>query len=150
MREHLPDERDSVTKKFEIHGLDEKGRPMKYTGYLIVGLYPDGRPGELFVRFAKIGGRQGALMDAWATVLSIALQSGVSLKTLTSKFSWGRFEPAGLTNDKNIPICTSPLDYICKWLNRRFDVDVDGEDKPAIGDLVALGEERNSEQQESA
>lgn len=138
-REHLPDDRESVTKKLEIHGLDEKGRPMKYTGYLTVGLYEDGRPGELFVRFAKIGGRQGALIDAWATVVSIALQSGVPLKCLTSKFSWGRFEPAGMTNDPDIRICTSPLDYICKWLNLKFGVDVNGEDKPAIGDLAAMG-----------
>lgn len=119
-RKRLPDERKSITKKFEIYGLDRQGEPRTYTGYLTVGLYEDGRPGELFVRFAKIGGREGRLLDAWATLLSIALQSNIPLDTIIEKFSWIRFEPSGLTNDTEIRMCSSPLDYMVKWLDLKF------------------------------
>lgn len=119
-RRRLPDTRSSITRKFTIDGLDERGRPRTYKGYIRVGLYEDGSPGEIFVSFAKLGGREGRLVDAWATVVSIALQSGVPLSTITEKFSWTRFEPAGMTNDPAIRFCKSPLDYISRWLNEKF------------------------------
>lgn len=111
LRHRLPDERASITHRFEIGGT---------SGHLIVGLYPDGRPGEIFVNFAKAGQRQRVLLDAWATMVSIGLQSGITVETIVAKFKAWKCEPAGLTRSENIPICLGPLDYICKWLEWRF------------------------------
>lgn len=120
-RQRLPDERGSITHKFTIDNRE---------GYLTVGLYEDGRPGELFIKFAKTGGREGSLLDAWATMVSIALQSGVDVETVTSKFRGWRFEPAGLTSHPEIRMALSPLDYIARWLKIRF-VDEPEVDEPA-------------------
>jgi len=113
-RRRLPDERASLTHKFSIAGED---------GYLTVGLYDDGSPGEVFIRFAKTGGREGALLDAWATMVSIALQSGIPLETITTKFRGWRFEPQGLTSNGDIPMVASPLDYVARWLAARYGED---------------------------
>lgn len=128
-RRRLPDERQSITHKFTILGLSNKGTPRKYTGYLTVGLYDDGTPGEIFVRFAKLGGREGCLLDAWCTMVSIALQSGVPLENLMTKFRGWQFEPQGLLERGVVRQCTSPLDYICQWLVLKFC----GEAKDAAG-----------------
>jgi ribonucleoside-diphosphate reductase alpha chain len=118
VRRRLEDERESVTHKFTIAG---------QAGYLIVGLYPDGQPGELFIRMAKEGSTLGVLLDQWAMVVSIGLQTGVPLRTFTEKCRGVRFEPAGLTGNPDIPMAGSPIDYIARWLGRRF-VEEDGRD----------------------
>jgi ribonucleoside-diphosphate reductase alpha chain len=112
-REFLPDERRSITHKFRVG--DQKG-------YLTVGLYPDGRPGELFVKINKEGSMVSGLMDAVAKVASIALQFGVPLADLAPKMRNTRFEPYGPTGNPEIPWATSVVDYVFHWLERKFGV----------------------------
>ena len=111
VRERLPDERQAITHKFSIQG---------HEGYLTVGLYEDGRPGEIFVVMAKQGSTISGLMDAFATATSIAMQYGVPLATLCDKFAHTRFEPQGFTRNKEIPIAKSITDYIFRWLALKF------------------------------
>ena len=112
MRRRLPDERPAVTHKFSVAG---------HEGYITVGLYPENRqPGEIFVLMAKQGSVVSGLMDAFATAISMSLQYGVPLKVLVDKYSHMRFEPAGYTNSKEIPIAKSIVDYIFRWLALRF------------------------------
>jgi ribonucleoside-diphosphate reductase alpha chain len=110
-RRKLDDERQAVTHKFSIAG---------HEGYLTVGLYEDGQPGEIFLRMAKEGSTVSGLMDTIATMTSIALQYGVPLKALVDKFSHTRFEPAGFTNNASIPIAKSVMDYVFRYLGNRF------------------------------
>jgi ribonucleoside-diphosphate reductase alpha chain len=115
-RERLPDERPSVTHKFSVAG---------HEGYLHVGLYPEGhalagRPGEIFITMAKQGSTIAGLMDSFATAISLAFQYGVPLEDLVSKFGHVRFEPAGFTNNPQIPIAKSITDYIFRYLSLRF------------------------------
>jgi ribonucleoside-diphosphate reductase alpha chain len=110
-RERLPDERQALTHKFDIQG---------HEGYLTVGLYPDGRMGEMFVTMSKEGSTVGGLMDAIATAISIGLQHGVPLETFVEKFAHSRFEPAGFTKNPDIPIAKSITDYIFRWLGIKF------------------------------
>jgi ribonucleoside-diphosphate reductase alpha chain len=111
VRHRLQDERASITHKFGIAG---------HEGYLTVGLYPNGQPGEIFIKMAKEGSTISGLMDAFATSVSIALQHGVPLKTLCEKFAHTRFEPSGWTGNPQIGYAKSLMDYIFKWLNLRF------------------------------
>ncbi len=111
IRVKLPDERDSITHKFSIAG---------HEGYLTVGRYQDGAPGEIFLRMAKEGSTVSGLMDTIATMTSIALQYGVPLKALVDKFSHTRFEPAGFTNNPEIPMAKSVTDYVFRYLGNRF------------------------------
>ncbi len=111
VRRKLADERSAVTHKFSIAG---------HEGYLTVGLYEDGQPGEIFLRMAKEGSTVSGLMDTIATMTSIALQYGVPLKALVDKFSHTRFEPAGFTNNREIPIAKSVMDYVFRYLGNRF------------------------------
>ncbi|MBW1686171.1 MAG: vitamin B12-dependent ribonucleotide reductase [Deltaproteobacteria bacterium] len=111
VRRKLNDERSAVTHKFSIAG---------HEGYLTVGLYEEGKPGEIFLRMAKEGSTVSGLMDTIATMTSIALQYGVPLKTLVDKFSHTRFEPAGFTNNRKIPIAKSVMDYVFRYLGDRF------------------------------
>jgi len=111
MRRKLPDERKAVTHKFDIAG---------HEGYLTVGLYEDGMPGELFVTMAKEGSTISGLMDAFATQTSYALQFGVPLKFMVDKFSHMRFEPSGFTKNREIPIAKSIVDYIFRWMASHF------------------------------
>jgi len=113
-RYKLPDERASFTHKFSIGG---------HEGYLTVGLYPDGSPGEIFVRMAKEGSVIAGLMDSFATAISLALQHGVPLHVLIEKFKGTRFEPSGFTGNQEIPIATSIMDYLFRWLAIRFPLD---------------------------
>ena len=113
-RYKLPDERASFTHKFSIGG---------HEGYLTVGLYQDGSPGEIFVRMAKEGSVIAGLMDSFATSISLALQHGVPLQVLIEKFKGTRFEPSGFTGNQEIPIATSIMDYLFRWLNLRFPVE---------------------------
>jgi ribonucleoside-diphosphate reductase alpha chain len=111
VRRKLDDERQAVTHKFSIAG---------HEGYLTVGLYDDGQPGEIFLRMAKEGSTVSGLMDTIATMTSISLQYGVPLKALVDKFSHTRFEPAGFTNNPSIPIAKSVTDYVFRYLGNRF------------------------------
>jgi ribonucleoside-diphosphate reductase alpha chain len=110
-RERLPDTRQSVTHKFNISG---------HEGYITVGLYPDGRVGELFITMAKEGSTIGGLMDCFGTSISMSLQYGVPLSVYVEKFSHTRFEPLGHTKNPDIPLAKSLVDYIFRWLGRTF------------------------------
>jgi ribonucleoside-diphosphate reductase alpha chain len=110
-RERLPDTRDSKTHKFSVAG---------HEGYITVGLYPDGRPGELFITMAKEGSTIGGLMDAFGTSVSMSLQYGVPLEDYVRKFSHMRFEPQGHTKNPDIRIAKSLIDYIFRWLGITF------------------------------
>ncbi|RMG16253.1 MAG: vitamin B12-dependent ribonucleotide reductase [Deltaproteobacteria bacterium] len=110
-RRRLPDERQAITHKFSIGG---------HEGYLTVGLYEDGTPGEIFITMSKEGSTISGLMDAFATSISMALQYGVPLEVLVDKFSHTRFEPSGFTGNKEIPIAKSITDYIFRWLALKF------------------------------
>jgi ribonucleoside-diphosphate reductase alpha chain len=111
VRRRLPDERRAITHKFSIAGHD---------GYLTVGMYEDGQPGEIFLVMAKEGSVVSGLMDCFATAVSLALQYGVPLPVLVDKFSHVRFEPSGFTNNSEIPIAKSIIDYIFRWLGAKF------------------------------
>jgi ribonucleoside-diphosphate reductase alpha chain len=111
VRRRLPDERRALTHKFSIAGHD---------GYLTVGMYEDGKPGEIFLVMAKEGSVVSGLMDCFATAVSLALQYGVPLQVLVDKFSHVRFEPSGFTNNSEIPIAKSIIDYIFRWLGSKF------------------------------
>jgi ribonucleoside-diphosphate reductase alpha chain len=110
-REKLPVERASVTHKFSVGG---------HEGYITVGMYPDGRPGEIFIKMSKEGSTLSGVMDGLALTLSIGLQYGVPLKVLVDKLLNTRFEPSGITSNANIRFATSVLDYIARWLGGRF------------------------------
>ncbi len=110
-RRKLPPERRSITHKFSIGG---------HEGYLTVGLYDDGSPGELFITMAKEGSTISGLMDSFATAISYALQYGVPLKFFVDKFSHVRFEPSGWTGNETIPYAKSIMDYIFRWLGAKF------------------------------
>ncbi len=110
-RRRLPDTRHSITHKFSVAG---------HEGYLTVGLYEDGQPGELFITMAKEGSTVGGLMDVIGTCTSMSLQYGVPLITLVDKFRHARFEPSGMTSNKDIPFAKSLIDYIFCWLGCRF------------------------------
>src|SRR3989475_623322 len=122
VRRKLPDERKAVTHKFDIGG---------HEGYLTVGLYEDGMPGELFVTMAKEGSTISGLMDAFATQTSYALQFGVPLKFMVDKFSHMRFEPSGFTKNKEIPIAKSIVDYIFRWMASHF-LPVEDQDEAGV------------------
>jgi ribonucleoside-diphosphate reductase alpha chain len=111
MRRRLQDTRASITHKFNIAG---------HEGYLTVGLYEDGMPGELFITMAKEGSTIGGLMDSLGTAVSVALQYGVPIESLVNKFTHQRFEPAGMTTNRDIPFAKSLVDYIFRWMGMEF------------------------------
>lgn len=110
-RRRLNDERKAMTHKFQVGS---------HEGYLTVGLYDDGQPGEIFLKMSKEGSVMSGLMDAFATSISIGLQYGVPLKVFVNKFAQSRFEPNGQTQNPNIPTATSIMDYIFRWLALKF------------------------------
>ena len=110
-RRKLPDERHAITHKYSIAG---------HEGYITVGMYEDGKPGEIFLVMAKEGSTISGLMDAFATSISMALQYGVPLEALVEKFSHVRFEPSGFTKNPEIPYAKSITDYIFRWLASKF------------------------------
>ena len=111
VRRKLPMERQSITHKFSIGG---------HEGYITVGLYEDGTPGEFFITMAKEGSTISGLMDSFATAVSYALQYGVPLKFFVDKFSHVRFEPSGWTGNPQVPYAKSIMDYIFRWLGAKF------------------------------
>ena len=117
-RRHLPDERQSITHKFRVGDQE---------GYVTVGLFEDGSPGEVFLKMAKEGSTVSGLTDAVALLTSIALQYGVSLDKLAGKLEQTRFEPYGITANPEIPFATSVLDYVFRWLRLHFGIVADGD-----------------------
>jgi ribonucleoside-diphosphate reductase alpha chain len=111
IRRKLPDERKSITHKFSIGG---------HEGYITVGMYDDGSPGEIFIAMSKEGSTISGLMDSFATSVSFNLQYGVPLKFLVDKFSHVRFEPSGWTGNPQVPYAKSIMDYIFRWLGAKF------------------------------
>jgi ribonucleoside-diphosphate reductase alpha chain len=120
-RRKLPDERKSITHKFDIAG---------HEGYITVGMYEDGTPGEIFVSMSKQGSTISGLMDSFATAISYALQYGVPLQFLVDKFAHMRFEPSGFTKNPQIPYAKSIVDYLFRWLASKF---LDEEAKREVG-----------------
>jgi ribonucleoside-diphosphate reductase alpha chain len=111
MRRRLPDTRRSLTHRFNVAG---------HEGYLTAGLYEDGSPGELFITMSKEGSTIGGLMDSLGTAISVALQYGVPIESLVKKFEHNRFEPMGMTTNRDIPFAKSLVDYIFRWLGMQF------------------------------
>jgi len=120
-RRKLPDERRSITHKFDVGG---------HEGYITVGLYDDGKPGEIFLKMSKEGSTVSGLMDAFATAISLTMQYGVPLEALVKKFTHMRFEPAGFTKNPEVPIAKSLVDYVFRWLGSKF---LSADDKLAVG-----------------
>lgn len=110
-RRRLPDERKALTHHFSVGGQE---------GYLTVGLYEDGVPGEIFITMSKEGSTVSGLMDCFATAVSLALQYGVPLKVLCKKFSHTRFEPSGFTGNPQIGYAKSIMDYMFRWMALKF------------------------------
>jgi ribonucleoside-diphosphate reductase alpha chain len=111
VRRHLPVERHSITHKFSVAG---------HEGYLTIGMYEDGTPGEIFIVMAKEGSTLSGVMDSFATTCSMALQYGVPLKVLVDKFTHTRFEPSGFTSNPQVPYAKSIMDYIFRYLASKF------------------------------
>mgnify|MGYP001565502022 CR=1 FL=1 len=110
-RRKLPDTRPAITHRFSVGGVK---------GYITVGLYEEGAPGEVFLRMAKAGSTLSGLLDGWAVTTSLALQYGVPLEVLINKLSYTRFEPAGFTGVEGIGYASSVFDYVARWLALRF------------------------------
>ena len=121
VRRHLPVERHSITHKFSVAG---------HEGYLTIGMYEDGTPGEIFIVMAKEGSTLSGVMDSFATTCSMALQYGVPLKVLVDKFSHTRFEPSGFTSNPQVPYAKSIMDYIFRYLASKF---LPAEEAKALG-----------------
>jgi ribonucleoside-diphosphate reductase alpha chain len=131
LRRRLPDERKAVTHKFQVG---------TFKGYITVGVYDDGTPGELFVTMSKEGSVISGLADAFATSVSIGLQYGVPLQVLVNKFVHMRFEPSGYTNNPNIRIAKSLIDYIFRWIAMKF---MTPEEQRAVGIMNVVEPENN-------
>jgi ribonucleoside-diphosphate reductase alpha chain len=126
-RRKLSDERKSITHKFDIAG---------HEGYLTVGMYEDGTPGEIFVSMSKQGSTISGLMDSFATAISYALQYGVPLQFLVDKFAHMRFEPSGFTKNPQIPYAKSIVDYLFRWLASKF---LDEQARQEVGVISPVG-----------
>jgi len=121
IRRKLPDERKSITHKFDIAG---------HEGYITVGMYEDGNPGEIFIMMSKQGSTISGLMDSFATAISYALQYGMPLQFMVDKFAHMRFEPSGFTKNPQIPYAKSIIDYLFRWMASKF---LDDEAKREVG-----------------
>jgi ribonucleoside-diphosphate reductase alpha chain len=130
LRRKLPDERQSITHKFSVAG---------HEGYITVGMYEDGAPGEIFLTMSKEGSTISGLMDAFATAISLALQYGVPLQTLVDKFAHTRFEPSGYTNNPDIRFAKSIMDYIFRWLGVKFLKREPQPENPPMGNGEEIG-----------
>jgi ribonucleoside-diphosphate reductase alpha chain len=123
-RRKLPDTRRSITHKFSIAG---------YEGYITVGMYEDGNPGEIFITLGKAGSTLAGFADSFATAISFALQHGVELRFLVDKFTHVRFEPSGFTGNQEIPLAQSIVDYVFRWMALQF---LPKEEQPATAAVV--------------
>src|SRR5947208_1705963 len=133
-RRKLPDERRSITHKFDIAG---------HEGYITAGMYEDAQPGEIFITMSKEGSTISGLMDSFATAISMALQYGVPLRVLVDKFSHMRFEPSGFTKNPDIPMAKSIMDYIFRWLATKF---LDGDAQQEVGVVRQESEETTNKE----
>src|SRR5713101_776983 len=129
-RRKLPDERKSITHKFSVGG---------HEGYIIVGMYEEGTPGEIFIKMAKEGSTLSGFMDGVALSISIGLQYGVPLKVFVDKLTNTRFEPSGYTENPNIRYASSVLDYIARWLGGKFLSPEYLKPRAALGDQEVVG-----------
>jgi ribonucleoside-diphosphate reductase alpha chain len=109
--EPLPEERKSITHRFAVDSMD---------GYLVVGLYEDGRPGEIFIYFQEEGTMARGMGQVFAVMTSLALQHGVPLDHIVRRLKGMQFEPRGLTKNPDIPMTTSIADYVARWLEGKF------------------------------
>ncbi len=137
LRQKLPDVRSSITHKFSIAGHD---------GYLTVGLYEDGRPGEVFLKMAKEGSTISGLMDTIGLMTSFSLQYGVPLRFMVDKFSHTRFEPSGFTQNAEIPFAKSIVDYVFRWLGQTFPADAEAiseDQQEADAEVMGLEQPRS-------
>src|ERR1700677_1226622 len=132
-RRKLPDERKSITHKFAVGG---------HEGYLTVGMYDDGTPGEIFIKMAKEGSTLSGIMDAFALSVSIALQYGVPLRAMVDKFVNSRFEPSGYTGNPEVRYAKSIVDYIGRWLGGKF-ISLDYLDKDSLAAEADSGTSAN-------
>ncbi len=142
MRRRLPDTRASLTHKFNVAG---------HEGYLTVGLYNDRKPGELFITMAKEGSTIGGLMDSLGTATSVALQYGVPIESLVNKFTHQRFEPAGMTANRDIPMAKSLVDYIFRWMGMEFIPgyrEANAPQRPSDASTPAVTHERTTKRDE--
>lgn len=110
-RKSLPSTRESVTHKFSV---------MRHEGYLTIGLYPDGRPGEIFIKMAKEGSTISGMCQAFCRAFSLALQYGLSVDEAVIRFRGMRFEPMGATSNPEIPECSSIVDYVARYLELTY------------------------------
>ncbi len=110
-RQALPTTRDSLTHKFSVD---------RHEGYLTIGLYPDGRPGEIFIKIAKEGSAISGMCQAFCRAFSLALQFGLSIEEAVARFKGMRFEPMGATSNPDIPEASSIVDYVACYLEREF------------------------------
>jgi len=133
-RHRLPDERLGITHHFSIAG---------HEGYLTIGLYPNGQPGEIFIRMAKEGSTIAGLMECFGTVVSVSLQHGVPLKVLCDKLSHTRFEPSGWTGNEELGYAKSIMDYLFRWMELRF---LSGKQLPLFTHQMAVVEQQGSEE----
>ena len=131
IRKRLPDERKAITHKFNVAG---------HEGYITIGLFPDGSPGELFIIMSKEGSTVSGLMDGFATMTSLGLQYGVPLEDIVKKFSHMRFEPAGMTRNKDIPFAKSIYDYIFRYIGKTF---VDKSDSLSYNSIQVMEEKED-------
>lgn len=127
-RERLPNDRIGRTHKFRIGDTE---------GFLIVGLYPDGRVGEMFLTIDKEGTALGGAYDSWARMVSVSLQYGVPLKEIVSKFLHVNCDPQGITGNQQIPIAKSVPDYVAKWLGMNY---LSPDEREEIGFVVQVKE----------
>jgi ribonucleoside-diphosphate reductase alpha chain len=134
VRRQLPDDGKAITHKFDITG---------YEGFITVGLYEDGQPGEIFLVMAKEGSMVSGLADAFARAVSLALQYGVPLEALEEEFSNMRFEPSGMTRNPNIRFAKSIVDYIFRWLAMKFPKPVP-ETPPLLRLMMAIEEDKDA------
>jgi ribonucleoside-diphosphate reductase alpha chain len=137
-RHRLPDERAGITHHFSIAG---------HEGYLTVGLYPNGQPGEIFIRMAKEGSTIAGLMECFGTVVSVSLQHGVPVKVLCHKLSHTRFEPSGWTGNEELGYAKSIMDYLFRWMELRF---LSGKQLPLFAQQMAVAERQGSEEANQA
>jgi ribonucleoside-diphosphate reductase alpha chain len=121
-RRRLPDDRTEIGRKFQVG---------EYEGYIHVGLYDDGTPGDIFVDIAKEGTTLAGLMNSFMISVSLGLQYGVPLEVYVSKFAHMRFEPSGMTNDADIRVAKSIVDYVFRWMGKKF-LDVDKQQELGI------------------
>src|SRR5580700_11897186 len=133
-RHRLQDERSAITHHFAFGG---------HEGYLTVGFYPNGQPGEIFIRMAKAGSTIAGLMECFGTVVSVSLQHGVPLKVLCDKLSHTRFEPSGWTGNEELGYAKSIMDYLFRWMELRF---LSGKQLPLFTQQMAVAERQGSEE----